>query len=96
GKSQIVVTEIPYDVNKANMVKRMDELRIDRKLDGIADVRDESDRSGLRIVIELKKDTDSNGILQYMLKNTDLQVTYNFNMIAISGRRPTLMSLPML
>ncbi|QUW22347.1 DNA topoisomerase IV subunit A [Sporosarcina sp. Marseille-Q4063] len=96
GKSQIVVTEIPYDVNKANMVKRMDELRIDRKLDGIADVRDESDRTGLRIVIELKKDTDSNGILQYLLKNTDLQVTYNFNMIAISGRRPTLMSLPML
>jgi len=96
GKSQIVITEIPYDVNKANMVKRMDELRIDRKLDGIADVRDESDRTGLRVVIELKKDTDGNAILQYLLKNTDLQVTYNFNMIAISGRRPTLMSLPML
>ena len=96
GKSQIVITEIPYEVNKANMVKRMDELRIDRKLDGIAEVRDESDRTGLRVVIELKKDTDANGILQYMLKNTDLQVTYNFNMIAISGRRPTLMSLPML
>ncbi|MCZ2258157.1 DNA topoisomerase IV subunit A [Sporosarcina sp. G11-34] len=96
GKSQIVITEIPYEVNKANMVKRMDELRLDRKLDGIAEVRDESDRTGLRVVIELKKDTDANGILQYMLKNTDLQVTYNFNMIAISGRRPTLMSLPML
>lgn len=96
GKSQIVVTEIPYDVNKANLVKRIDELRIDRKLDNIADVRDESDRTGLRIVIELKKDTDSNGILQYLLKNTDLQITYNFNMIAIDGRRPTLMSLPML
>lgn len=96
GKSQIVVTEIPYEVNKANLVKRIDELRIDRKLDGIADVRDESDRTGLRIVIELKKDIDSNGILQYLLKNTDLQVTYNFNMIAIDGRRPTLMSLPML
>ena len=96
GKSQIVVTEIPYEVNKANMVKRIDELRIDRKLDGIADVRDESDRTGLRIVIELKKDIDSNPLLQYLLKNTDLQVTYNFNMIAIAGRRPTLMSLPML
>lgn len=96
GKSQIVVTEIPYDVNKANMVKRIDELRLDRKLDGIADVRDESDRTGLRVVIELKKDIDGNGILQYLLKNTDLQVTYNFNMIAISGRRPMLMSLPML
>ena len=69
---------------------------IDRKLDGIADVRDESDRTGLRVVIELKKDIDGNAILQYLLKNTDLQVTYNFNMIAISGRRPTLMSLPML
>ena len=96
GKSQIVVTEIPYDVNKANMVKRMDELRIDRKLDGIAEVRDESDRTGLRVVIELKKEVDGNGILQYLLKNSDLQVTYNFNMIAISERRPTLMSLPML
>ncbi|MFS0687822.1 DNA topoisomerase IV subunit A [Sporosarcina sp. 179-K 8C2 HS] len=96
GKSQIVITEIPYDVNKANLVKKMDELRLDRKLDGIADVRDESDRTGLRIVVELKKDIDGNAILQYLLKNTDLQVTYNFNMVAISNRRPTLMSLPML
>ncbi|MBB4825997.1 topoisomerase-4 subunit A [Sporosarcina luteola] len=96
GKSQIVVTEIPYDVNKANLVKKIDELRLDRKLDGIADVRDESDRTGLRIVIELKKDIDGNGIMQYMLKNTDLQITYNFNMVAISKRRPMLMSLPML
>lgn len=96
GKSQIVITEIPYDVNKANLVKKIDELRLDRKLDGIADVRDESDRTGLRIVIELKKDMDGNAILHYLLKNTDLQVTYNFNMVAISNRRPTLMSLPML
>lgn len=96
GKSQIVATEIPYEVNKANLVKKIDEMRIDRKLDNIADVRDESDRTGLRIVIELKKDTDAEGILQYLLKNTDLQVTYNFNMVAIDGRRPTLMSLPML
>ncbi|MDW0115465.1 DNA topoisomerase IV subunit A [Sporosarcina thermotolerans] len=96
GKSQIVITEIPYDVNKANLVKKIDELRLDRKMDGIADVRDESDRTGLRIVIELKKDMDGNAILQYLLKNTDLQVTYNFNMVAISNRRPTLMSLPML
>ncbi|WOV89021.1 DNA topoisomerase IV subunit A [Sporosarcina oncorhynchi] len=96
GKSQIVITEIAYDVNKANLVKKIDELRHDRKLDGIADVRDESDRTGLRIVIELKKDMDGNAILQYLLKNTDLQITYNFNMVAISDRRPTLMSLPML
>lgn len=96
GKSQIVITEIPYDVNKANLVKKMDELRHDRRLDGIAEIRDETDRTGLRIVVELKKDIDSHGIMQYLLKHTDLQITYNFNMIAISGRRPKLMSLPML
>lgn len=96
GKSQIVITEIPYDVNKANLVKKMDELRHDRRLEGIAEIRDETDRTGLRIVVELKKDIDSHGIMQYMLKHTDLQITYNFNMIAISGRRPKLMSLPML
>ncbi|GKV68228.1 DNA topoisomerase 4 subunit A [Sporosarcina sp. NCCP-2716] len=96
GKSQIVISEIPYDVNKANLVKKMDELRVDRKLDGIAEVRDESDRSGLRIVVELKKDIPGEPILRYMLKNTDLQVAYNFNMVAIADRRPKLMSLPML
>ncbi|WP_153722428.1 DNA topoisomerase IV subunit A [Sporosarcina cascadiensis] len=96
GKSQIVITEIPYDVNKANLVKKMDELRHDRRLDAIAEIRDESDRTGMRIVVELKKDMDSHAIMQYLLKNTDLQITYNFNMIAISGRRPMLMSLPML
>ncbi|WP_301109320.1 DNA topoisomerase IV subunit A [Sporosarcina sp.] len=96
GKTQIVITEIPYDVNKANLVKKMDELRHDRKLDAIAEIRDESDRTGMRIVVELKKDMDSHAIMQYLLKNTDLQITYNFNMIAIAGRRPMLMSLPML
>ncbi|MFC4411246.1 DNA topoisomerase IV subunit A [Chungangia koreensis] len=94
GKEQIVITEIPYEVNKANLVKKIDEIRFDKKLDGISDVRDESDRSGLRVVIELKKEIDANGILQYLFKNTDLQVTYNFNMIAINDRRPMLMSLP--
>lgn len=96
GKSQIVITEIPYDVNKANLVKKIDEVRIDKKLEGVAEVRDESDRTGDRIVIELKKDVDGEGILNYFLKNTDLQITYNFNMVAIHNRRPTLMSLPML
>ncbi|PIC99491.1 DNA topoisomerase IV subunit A [Sporosarcina sp. P29] len=96
GKSQIVITEIPYDVNKANLVKKMDELRHDRRLDGIAEIRDESDRTGMRIVVELKKEMDGTAIMQYLLKHTDLQITYNFNMIAIAGRRPMLMSLPML
>lgn len=96
GKTQIAITEIPYDVNKANLVKKMDELRHDRKLDGIAEIRDESDRTGLRIAVELKKDIDGTAIMNYLLKHTDLQITYNFNMIAIDGRRPMLMSLPML
>ncbi len=82
--SRLVITEIPYEVNKANLVKKMDEFRLDRKLEGISEVRDETDRTGLRIVIELKKDADAEGVLNYLYKNTDLQVTYNFNMVAIS------------
>jgi len=96
GKEQIVITEIPFEVNKANLIKKIDEQRLDKRLDGIADVRDESDRTGLRIVIELKKEVDGKGILQFLFKNTDLQVTYNFNMIAIHNRRPTMMTLPLL
>lgn len=94
GKQQIVVTEIPYEVNKANLVKKIDEFRLDRKVEGINEVRDETDRTGLRIVIELKKDADAAGVLYYLYKNTDLQITYNFNMVAILNKRPTLMSLP--
>ncbi|MFJ7747925.1 DNA topoisomerase IV subunit A [Peribacillus sp. NPDC097295] len=94
GKQQIVVTEIPYEVNKANLVKKIDEFRLDRKIEGIAEVRDETDRTGLRIVIELKKEADANGVLHYLYKNSDLQVSYNFNMVAIYKKRPTLMSLP--
>ncbi|MEW5322255.1 DNA topoisomerase IV subunit A [Geobacillus thermoleovorans] len=94
GKKHIVITELPYEVNKANLVKKIDELRLDKKLDGIADVRDETDRNGLSIVIELKKDADAESILNYLYKNTDLQVPYSFNMVAIHERRPKLMSLP--
>lgn len=94
GKQQIVVTEIPYEVNKANMVKKIDEIRLDRKVEGISEVRDETDRTGLRIVIELKKDADAHGVLNFLYKNTDLQINYNFNMVAILDRRPVLMSLP--
>ncbi|MDQ0243132.1 topoisomerase-4 subunit A [Bacillus fengqiuensis] len=93
GKQQIVVTEIPFEVNKANLVKKMDELRLDRKVEGIAEVRDETDRTGLRLVIELKKDANAEGVLNYLYKNTDLQVPYSFNMVAISRKRPKLMSL---
>ncbi|MBM7649243.1 topoisomerase-4 subunit A [Bacillus ectoiniformans] len=93
GRKQIVITEIPYEVNKANLVKKMDEFRIDRKVEGIAEVRDETDRTGLRVVIELKKDGDAQGILNYLYKASDLQVSYNFNMVAIHNRHPKLMSL---
>ncbi|MGR3764411.1 DNA topoisomerase IV subunit A [Rossellomorea sp. NS-SX7] len=93
SKQQIVITEIPYEVNKANLVKKMDEFRVDRKVEGIAEVRDETDREGLRIVIELKKDADANGVLNYLYKNSDLQISYNFNMVAIHNRRPKLMGL---
>ncbi|WP_173916395.1 DNA topoisomerase IV subunit A [Halobacillus sp. Marseille-Q1614] len=96
GKEQIVIDEIPFEVNKANLVKRMDELRIDRKVEGIAEVRDETDRTGMRIVVELKKDANSEGVLNYLYKQTDLQIAYNFNMVAIHERTPKLMSLPML
>jgi len=93
GKQQIVITEIPYEVNKANLVKKMDEFRLDRKVEGISEVRDETDRTGLRIVIELKKDADAEGVLNYLYKNSDLQVTYNFNMVAIYNKRPKLMGI---
>ncbi|MRG85276.1 DNA topoisomerase IV subunit A [Salinibacillus xinjiangensis] len=94
GREQIVITELPYEVNKANLVKKFDENRLDRKVEGIVEVRDETDRTGLRIAIELKKDADSEGILNYLYKNTDLQITYNFNMVAIHNKTPQLMSLP--
>jgi topoisomerase-4 subunit A len=93
GKQQIVITEIPYEINKANLVKKMDEFRLDRKVEGISEIRDETDRTGLRIVIDLKKDADAEGVLNYLYKNSDLQITYNFNMVAIYKKRPKLMGL---
>lgn len=93
GRQQIVITEIPFEVNKANMVKKIDELRLDRKVEGISEVRDETDRTGLRIVIELKKEANAEGVLNFLFKNTDLQIAYNFNMVAIHNRRPKLMGL---
>lgn len=93
NKSQIEVTEIPYEVNKAQLVKKIDEIRILKKVDGIVEVRDESDRNGLSIAIELKRDADSEGILNYLFKNTDLQISYNFNMVAINHKRPETLGL---
>ncbi|KUP08233.1 DNA gyrase subunit A [Bacillus coahuilensis m2-6] len=93
GREQIVITEIPYEINKANLVKKWDEFRVDRKVEGISEIRDETDRTGLRIVIELKKEADAKGVLNYLYKNSDLQITYNFNMVAIHNRRPRLMGV---
>lgn len=93
GKQQIIVTEIPYEVNKATLVKKMDEVRLNKKIDGIAEVRDESDRTGLQIAIELKKDTNAEGILNYLFKNTELQINYNFNMVAIDNMTPQQVGL---
>src|SRR5699024_10966101 len=94
NREQIVIDEIPYDVNKATLVRKMDELHAERKVEGIQEVRDETDREGLRIVIELRKDADAEGILNFMYKNTDLQVSYNYNMVAIEDKTPKLLSLP--
>ncbi|SDN32751.1 DNA topoisomerase IV subunit A [Alkalicoccus daliensis] len=96
GKEQIVITEIPFEINKANLVKKMDELRIDKKVEGIAEVRDETDRTGMRIVVELKKDADAKGILHFLYKSTDLQTQFNFNMVAIAHKTPQLMNLKQL
>jgi len=96
GRYQIVVSEIPYEVNKGNLVKKIDDLRIEKKAPGIAEVRDETDRNELRIVIELKKDANAETVLKYLLKQTELQTSYNINMVAIYNKRPVLMSLPML
>ncbi|WP_367297344.1 DNA topoisomerase IV subunit A [Loigolactobacillus coryniformis] len=96
GREQIVISELPYEVNKAQLVKKMDEIRILKKVDGISEVRDESDRRGLSIVVELKKGANAQGILTYLLKNTDLQVTYNFNMVAINHQRPDQLGLKQL
>lgn len=93
NKTQIIIDEIPYEVNKALLVKAIDDIRIDKKIEGILEVRDESDREGIRIVIDVKKDANTDLILNYLYKNTELQVSYGFNMIAIVNRRPKLLGI---
>lgn len=88
GTEQIVIIEIPYEINKANLVKKIDDVRVNNKVAGIAEVRDESDRDGLRIAIELKKDANTELVLNYLFKYTDLQINYNFNMVAIDNFTP--------
>lgn len=93
GKEKIVISEIPYDVNKAMLVNKIDSFRIDKKIEGMAEVRDESDREGLRIVIDLKANANSQLILNYLFKNTDLQISYNYNMVAIVNRVPRTLGI---
>ena len=92
GKTSIVITEIPFESNKTQMVKKIDDIRIDKKIDGILEVRDES-ASDVRVVIDLKKGANKELILNYLLKNTDMQISYNFNMVSIVNKRPKLLGL---
>ena len=85
---QIIISEIPYDVNKSALVKKIDEIRIDKKVDGISEVRDETDRNGLQIAIDLKKGANEDLIVNYLLKNTDMMISYNYNIVAIVNQRP--------
>lgn len=93
GKKKIEITELPYEVVKSNLVSKIDAIRLNKEVAGIAEVRDESDREGMSIVIELNKGTNAEGILTYLFKKTDLQISYNFNMVAIHDQRPVTVSL---
>ena len=93
NKRQIIISEIPYEVNKAALVKKIDEIRIEKKVDGIAEIRDETDRNGLQIAIDLKKDANEDLIINYLLKNTDMMVSYSYNMVAIVNRRPMVLGI---
>ncbi|MBR4262644.1 MAG: DNA topoisomerase IV subunit A [Bacilli bacterium] len=93
GKLTLAITEIPYEVNKAQLVRKIDEIRIDKKIDGMVEVRDESDKDGLRIAIDCRKDANRELILNYLLKNTELQINYSFNMVAIVNRCPKLLGI---
>jgi DNA gyrase subunit A len=93
GRDVIVVNEIPYMVNKATLITRIADLVRDRKLDGIADLRDESDRNGMRIVVELKKDTNVKVILNQLFTHTQMQVNFNVNALALVDGRPRVLTL---
>ncbi len=93
GKEQILISEIPFEVNKQQLVKKIDEIRIDKKIEGIIEARDESNREGIQIAIDLKKDANKELILNYLLKNTDLQISYSYNMVAIVNKRPMVLGI---
>jgi len=93
GKSQIIATELPYMVNKANLIVKIAELVKLKKVDGITDIRDESNREGVRVVIELRKDANANVILNQLYKHTQLQDTFGVNMLALVNNEPKVMNL---
>ncbi len=93
GKEQIIIDEIPFEVNKQQLVQKIDAIRIDKKIEGISEVRDETDREGLRIAIDLKSGANKDLILNYLFKNTDLQISYNYNMVAIVNRTPKTLGI---
>ena len=93
GKSRIVVTELPYLVNKARLIEKIAELVKDKRVDGITDLRDESDRQGMRIVIELRRDANANIVLNQLLKHTQLQDTFGVIMLALVGNQPKVLNL---
>lgn len=93
GRSSIIVTELPYQVNKAELVKKIAELARDRRIDGIAEVRDESDREGMRMVIDLKRDANPRSVLNSLYKYTAMQSAFNANMLALVDRQPQTLTL---
>ena len=93
GKEQIIITEIPFEVNKQACVAKIEGLRIDKKVEGISEVRDETDRTGIRIAIDLKANANKDVIMRYLLKNTDLQISYNYNCVAIVNRTPKTLGI---
>ena len=93
GKKEIIVTEIPYQVNKTRLIERIAELAKDKVIDGITDLRDESNRKGMRIVIELRRDANVNVILNNLYKHTQMQTTYSVNMIALDHGQPKVLNL---
>ena len=93
GKSQIIITELPYMVNKANMILKMADLVKEKKLDGITDIRDESNREGMRVVIELRRDANANVLLNKLYKHTQLQDTYGVIMLALVNNEPKVLNL---
>ena len=93
GKSQIIVTELPYMVNKAKLIEKIAELHKEKKIDGITDLRDESDREGMRVVIELRRDVNANVVLNKLYKHTQLQDTFGVIMLALANNQPKVMNL---